>query len=632
MPSVDLYRKSKFMRQHSITDGEISVIGRGATCDIVLPDSHRRVSRTHAALVPLQSPAGWLVRDLGSLYGTRINGTSIQRRVLQAGDSIEIGNYRLVFLLETGTPAGFQHLRVVGSTPGPLSSTGEPMTPRTARVSRQVPMDPSREELLEEMERRSANRSVVLDSASEIMTSIVRTIGADKGFMGFFSDDERPHKEYGVVNLRKDESIEISNSNFVSQLLKGESVHEGTTLLVPVARLNQVKGFFCVSRSSRCKSFSMEDESYLRALGRVMVTSSDMGSHSSPLKEPTDEVYVWPVEIIGRSEPMRQLHEAARHGAASDTNVLILGETGSGKELVARAIHSHSPHLKGLFLARNCSQITETLAEAEIFGYDAQSGIAGANPRGSPGWFEMANGGTLFLDEIHRLTPAMQDKFLRVLQDKQVWRIGAKRPTQVAVKVIAATDEDPYAKNKETWCRAPFLYRFGLTIRVPSLRSRKGDIPLLAFYFLDKYAQATGSKSRSISHRAVRDLVDYDWPGNVRQLEQEIHSGVVRNNEVLFTWDFNLAGTDSRSENETHCIEGGPLRKSRVTDKGIPRTMEQVEKEYIKEVLEVTQGNITQAARLLGYKSRQTILNKMDRYAIERHYVDSSVRKPGGRV
>jgi transcriptional regulator with PAS, ATPase and Fis domain len=264
-------------------------------------------------------------------------------------------------------------------------------------------------------------------------------------------------------------------------------------------------------------------------------------------------------------------------------------------------------------------------AEAEIFGYAPKSGIAGANPQGGKGWFEEADGSTLFLDEIHRLSPAVQETFLRVLQDKAVSCIGKSTGIPVDVKVLAATDEDLEHAVEDGSMRRPFYLCFGMKIHLPPLRERREDIPLLVYYFLDKYAQKSGSRTRAISHRALRELLDCDWPGNVRQLEQTMQAGVGTNEEILFSWDFpeQLRPTTSKLKAET----AGDLTSRQSESKAAtkiagPKGMDDVEKEKIKEALEVTQGNVTKSAQLLGYKSRQTILNKMDRYGIPRNYAD----------
>jgi DNA-binding NtrC family response regulator len=198
----------------------------------------------------------------------------------------------------------------------------------------------------------------------------------------------------------------------------------------------------------------------------------------------------------------------------------------------------------------------------------------------------------------------------------------------VSVKVVAATDEDPEKALKAGWFRAPFLYRFGATIHVPPLRARRDDIPLLAFYFLDRYASALGSRTRSISHRALRLLVESDWPGNVRQLEHQIQLAVARDRDVLFSWDFDTPNRSVGPEPGSGLYNPilGDEPKEMTSD--TPKTMDEVEKDYIKEVLEAAKGNLTKSAHLLGYKSRQTLLNKMDRYRIPRNY--AARMKPRG--
>jgi DNA-binding NtrC family response regulator len=195
----------------------------------------------------------------------------------------------------------------------------------------------------------------------------------------------------------------------------------------------------------------------------------------------------------------------------------------------------------------------------------------------------------------------------------------------VDVKVLAATDEDVEQAVEDGSMRRPFYHRFGMKIYLPPLRERREDIPLLVYYFLDKYAKKLTSRTRAISHRALRELLDHDWPGNVRQLEQTIQAGVAKNQEILFSWDFQeqLGPVTSKSKVETTddltSRQGQPNTAMKVAG---PKSMDEVEKEKIKEALEVTQGNVTRAAKLLGYRSRQTILNKMDRYGIPRNYAD----------
>jgi transcriptional regulator with PAS, ATPase and Fis domain len=323
----------------------------------------------------------------------------------------------------------------------------------------------------------------------------------------------------------------------------------------------------------------------------------------------------------------QQILQAARAG----TNILLQGESGVGKELVALAIHEAGRYASGPFLARNCAAITETLAEAEIFGHAPRSGIAGADAEGAPGWFEQAMNGTLFLDEVHALTLGLQDKFLRVLQEKEVWRVRGRKPVAVNAQVIAASDHVLEDGTRGGTFRAPLFFRFGKRIQVPPLRDRVDDVPLLAFYFLDRYAHKLDSPARTFSHQALRVLESYHWPGNVRELENRIRTAVskVRDREIVFSWDLQEMASKMHSvsvtEEEAEVIDGSPQRNTSTKRDGAPRPMSTIEKEKILETLEATRGNISRAAKLLGYRSRQTMLNKMDRFEIPRSYGDTEL-------
>jgi DNA-binding NtrC family response regulator/pSer/pThr/pTyr-binding forkhead associated (FHA) protein len=629
MPALDIYRGNQFITRQALAEGGCQVIGRGQNCEVVLPDPQRRVSRQHAVLVGLgDDRLQMLVRDLGSLYGTRLNGSLIAQHVLGEQDIIEVADYKLVFTQKDHPSSASSRLRVGRRSPqqkpGDSSSTLTQRLPKASPASR---LSAEQMELMEEAQHRFDRGESLPAFASEIMPAVVRVLSAEKGFVGLFTAHaSATYREVGTVNFGVAEEIEISDPDFFSHLLSGSAVQEGSCLLVPMGGEGGASGFFCVCGRTDGRSFSAEDVSFLHALGKL-APASPAAPHAGESLQSSVGIRPWPEVMIGQSTVMKQLQQEIQRVASTDLNVLVLGESGSGKELVARALHQLSANARGPLIARNCGQTTDTLAEAEIFGYTPQSGIAGANPKGSPGWFQLANGGTLFLDEVHRLSPAMQDQFLRVLQDKNVWPIGAREPVQVNVRVVAATDEDLDRAMEQGHFRSPFRYRFGATLRVPPLRARSEDLPLLAFYFLDKYAGESGSRTRSISHRALRKLASYDWPGNVRRLEQMLQLGVARGREVLFSWDFEVPLPPSGPEpSVTAAPEDNFLASLRSLS--AMRTMEEVEREYVKEVLEVAQGNVTKAAQLLGYGSRQTLLNKMDRFGIPRNYADVLAPNP----
>ena len=628
MPKLDIYKSGQFSRDYRLPDSDVIVIGRTHLSDVVLPDEGRRVSRMHAALVRSSaSQDRYFIRDLGSAHGTSVNGAITHQRMLNNGDTITISDYRLVFSTQTHAACRRSRIKIGRARGDALSAEGSTSILRFSSRDDHQQFTAGQRELLEQFGRKFQAGAMLSECASDFVAAVLRTIHADRGFIGFLSPvTSEVTGELGVTNLGEHDEIEISDASFAQHLLQGETVQDGNTLLIPFGRQTGAAGFICVNRRDQHKPLTARDGEFLSATSRLLPPCIEPDTAPITPSVAAAEPMEWPMEMVGKSKEWLQVIREVVNAARSRMNVLIFGESGSGKEVVARALHQRGALCSGPFLARNCSQTTETLAEAEIFGYAPKSGIAGADPKGAPGWFELANRGTLFLDEVHRLTPAMQDKFLRVLQDKQVWRIGARSPVQVEVNVVAATDEDLERALDDDRFRKPFFFRFGAKIRVPSLRQRPEDIPLLAYFFLDKYAKTLGSRARTISRRGLHLLWNHTWPGNVRQLEHVIQAAVARDHEVVFSWDLeDWLSCESTATAEKAAV---PLSAFNVAPQGAsarqkPKSMEEVEKEQIKEALEVTQGNATRAAEILGYKSRQTILNKMDRYGIPRNYADS---------
>ena len=292
--------------------------------------------------------------------------------------------------------------------------------------------------------------------------------------------------------------------------------------------------------------------------------------------------------IIGRSPAMQEIFDTIERVAPTRATVLLAGESGVGKDLVARAIHFHSPRRDRPLVKINCSAIPENLMESELFGYE-KGAFTGANTS-KPGKFEQADTGTVFLDEIGDVPGQIQVKLLRILQEREFERLGSNATRHIDVRVIAATNQDLRAALEQGTFREDLYYRLNVVpLNIPALRERKVDIPFLANHFVKKLAPDTGCRVESITDAAMEKLMAYHWPGNVRELENVIErSLVMAQGDALDAADIKLESAPRiKPQNETHFLPEG-------------MSLDTYEQEIIREALRRADGNKSQAARLLG--------------------------------
>jgi len=320
------------------------------------------------------------------------------------------------------------------------------------------------------------------------------------------------------------------------------------------------------------------------------------------LRESLEEIRA--ADLVGQSPPMQKLRAAVRTAASTDTPVLITGETGTEKELVARAIHSLSPRRFLPMVVIHCGALPGTLLESELFGHE-KGVFAGVRYR-KKGKFEAAEGGTVFLDEISEISLKTQSDLLRVLEEKEITRVGGTQTIKVDFRGVAATSRDLEAMVKEGTFRADLYYRLNvLGIRVPPLRECKEDIPLLVEHFIRKYSRAMNKRFASISKAALDVLVSYDWPGNVRELENAVERAMVVGREPeIQAPDF-------------------PLELAARPQPSAGQTLEEVERAHILKVLEACNWNQSRAARILRI-DRVTLYNKIKKYGFKRAGAASS--------
>jgi DNA-binding NtrC family response regulator len=297
--------------------------------------------------------------------------------------------------------------------------------------------------------------------------------------------------------------------------------------------------------------------------------------------------------IIAKSPKMLKIIELVKTVAPTSATVMITGETGTGKEVIARAIHHQSGRRSKPFIATSCAALPESLLESELFGHEKGSFTGAVGQK--KGKFEAAHKGTLFLDEIGEINANTQVHLLRALEEKKITRVGGNEEISVDVRVIAATNKDLKAHVKEGHFREDLYYRLKVvSIELPPLKDRKEDILLLADFFLKKYATENNKGQRELAPEVIEFMLNYSWPGNVRELENMIEHGVILSKDKFI----------SLAELPQDIIHPCPLEE---------RTIEAVTKSHILNVLDETEGNISQAAEILGVQ-RMTLYNKLKRY------------------
>lgn len=332
-------------------------------------------------------------------------------------------------------------------------------------------------------------------------------------------------------------------------------------------------------------------------LRETKIEVDNLKSKAQLLREDADNKFQ---DIIGNSMAMQQVFKTIERVAGTDANVLILGENGTGKEVIARSIHRNSLRASEAFIGVDMGAISETLFESELFGHMKGSFTDAKEDR--PGRFEVAHKGTLFLDEIGNLSLPLQAKLLSALQSRKVTRVGSNKAKEVDIRLICATNMPILEMVKENRFRQDLLYRINtIEVNIPPLRERLDDIPLLANHFLNLYDRKYQKNVRTISEAAIKVLQKYNWPGNVRELQHAIERAVIMSNgQVLNPEDF-FFNTAPRTEDANVMLEDYHL--------------EEVEKILIRKVLKKHDGNITQAANELGL-TRSSLYRRLEKYGL----------------
>jgi DNA-binding NtrC family response regulator len=416
-------------------------------------------------------------------------------------------------------------------------------------------------------------------------------------------------KGHNAIKLIEEQQFDVILTDLKMDKVDGMQILKRSRELYPETEVIMITGYATVQTAIQAikkgaydyiaKPFKLDE---VRRVVREAIEKVRLKKENAQLREQIEK-FKGKVKIITQDPVMQKLLETSRQIAPTDCNILLSGESGTGKEMFARYIHFHGTRGDGPFFAINCGAFTEELLSNELFGHEKGAFTGAAAEK--KGLIEMASGGTLFLDEITEMPSSMQVKLLRVIQEKEVLRIGATSPVKVDVRFIAATNRDVHDAIKSGSFRQDLYFRLNVvSLHIPPLSERKDDIPFLSYYFLNKYAALMKKGINDISQEVLAVLMSYDFPGNVRELENIIERGVALSN-----------GNVMEVAHLPEDLKELSIRTFRKKEGKIP-SLEEQEVAYIHWVLKEIGGNRSVAAQILGI-DRVSLWRKLKKYGME---------------
>jgi transcriptional regulator with GAF, ATPase, and Fis domain len=588
-------------------------IGSDPSNDIRLEDP--AVAAQHCSIT--EASGCFTLSDLDSPAGTYVNGIPICERVLSFGDQISIGDSSFLFLPEAAAAAESSAVELDEQSVFSLSA--QQLKPEDLLY-----LQPESLAALPPAVRLARTLSTLLKISSaigsmrdmdalqwQLLAMLFDVIPAERGAIllldsstGEFSapiawdraagPDHPVHIGRALARRVVEERIAVLDYEqppISASSPANVSPDAGLSLLcVPLATPAQPLGLIYLDTRNPATRFSNDDLQLLSAIAGLASVAIEnarqferLGSENQLLRAEVQLQH----DMIGRGPRMRQVYQFIERVAPSDSTVLILGESGTGKELASRAIHLNSPRKSRPFVALNCAALTETLLESELFGHERGAFTSAVSQK--KGLLEVAEGGTVFLDEVAELPPTLQAKLLRVLQEREFVRLGGTSSIKLNVRFIAATNKDLQKAVADEKFRLDLFYRLNVvSITMPALREHAEDIPLLADHFISRYSARSNRKVRGLSPAARACLAQYDWPGNIRELENAIERAIV------------IGGSDFILPEEL---------PEALADRALPisecagnfhEAVRATKKQLILSALEQSQGNFTQAAKLLG--------------------------------
>jgi len=579
---------------------ETLVIGRETAANLCIADAS--VSRRHSKIE--KKDIGFIITDLESLNGTFVNDVPVKSRLLEHGDRVRIGDSQFLFLTHEGDAASkssdvkLDEAHVISSSTVQIRFDDaiyqmtrdlSALMKISTTINSIRGLDNLLERLLELLfEVVPAQRgAILLTDEGSFETSLVfgrdRAHGKDAAVNVSRTIMQQVLRD-GVALLASDAAAETA---LVSDSLIAARTH--SVLCVPLILFDRKLGVLYLDSTQAHDQFNRDHLQFVTAIAGIAAVAIENARQFEWL-ETENERLLAAVNIehnmVGESAAMQRVYHFISKVAPTDATVLINGESGTGKELAARAIHRNSKRAQKPFMAVNCAALNESLLESELFGHEKGS-FTGAFAQ-KKGRLEIADGGTVFLDEIGELTPLLQVKLLRVLQERQFERVGGTVTINVDLRLIAATNKNLEEAIDTGQFRQDLYYRLNVvSLEMPALRERREDIMLLANYFADKYGKRCNRKLKGFSAEARSCLTAFDWPGNVRELENTIERAV-----VLGTTDLVLAEDlpEALLEREVNFANPGTYHNA----------VAQAKKQIIVNAIEQTAGNFADAAKLLG--------------------------------
>ncbi|MDG2129056.1 MAG: sigma 54-interacting transcriptional regulator [Fuerstiella sp.] len=636
--------------------GQVITVGRSATNKLVLHDD--ACSRNHCEV--FHSDGVWQVRDLESRNGTLVNEHPVEGNLkLRPGDVVCIGQCRLAFttsldsqprlpdagtnvteretsLSASATPheePPILHRSIVpqfltAEAPPGRQSGHEKELARLYRLGLEMGAAETRQQLTEVVLKSLAAETVADISAVLLArpNAAESVAPADLLVVAYDSRKDLPYRRVSDnlsrVVLSSREAVLARDVEDDQQLAVFDSLGEMRAMSVicaPIHCDDQVRGLVHLYATNPDNALDKHDLEYTLAVARQLALALDHLSERDSLKSGLAQArnvnkslrqhFDTEFKLIGDSSAMTDLREKIVLIAETHANVLIRGESGCGKELIARNIHFNSPRREGPFVCLNCAALNENLLESELFGHE-KGAFTGASDR-KIGRFEQAHQGTLFLDEVGEMSTAIQAKFLRALEGHPFERIGGRKPIEVDVRIVAATNKDLEEAVEGGDFRKDLYFRLHVAELIARpLRERPDDIPILAEFFLQKFVEKTGRVISGYSEDAQSLLTSYDWPGNVRELQNTIERTVILcRNEIIRGTDVQLSSFASR-------LSSQPTLPA-ATVNYHEMSLSDVERDHILATLDFTDWNKSQAAQILGIE-RSTLDRKLKRYHVSR--------------